>query len=74
MDDEVSFADTVFGFWEDVQNSPENSSNSSNDDDDDEEDFFTTKEKNKAFWEEQNQHLQVQFHIPQNINDIFCTF
>lgn len=59
----MSFADTVFGFWEDVQiqTSPENSSNSSNDDDDDydEEDSFTTKEKNKAFWEEQNQLLQA---------------
>ncbi|XP_061354633.1 uncharacterized protein LOC133299208 [Gastrolobium bilobum] len=59
--DDVSFADTVFGFWDDVQTSPENSSDSGNDDDvdGDEDDTFCTVEKNKAFWEEQAQLLQA---------------
>lgn len=61
-DDEVSFADTVFGFWEDFQDPPENSSNSGDDeelDDDDEDESSCSVEKNKAFWEEQNQLLKV---------------
>ncbi|CAL0303890.1 unnamed protein product [Lupinus luteus] len=60
--EEVSFADTVFGFWEDSQVHSVNSSNSSNDEEenyDDEEETFCTKEKNKAFWEEQGQLLQA---------------
>lgn len=61
--DEVSFADTVFGFWEEFQDSSENSSNSSNDeaikDDSEEDDTICTMEKYKAFWEEQDQLLKV---------------
>lgn len=54
--DEVSFADTVFGFWD--------SSNSSNDcgvdgDDDEDDENICTMENNKAFWEEQDQLLKV---------------
>ncbi|TKY45328.1 hypothetical protein E2542_SST30722 [Spatholobus suberectus] len=50
---EVSFADTVFGFWD--------SSNSSNDrdvDDDDDDENICTTENNKAFWVEQDQLLK----------------
>ncbi|PNX96112.1 hypothetical protein L195_g019313 [Trifolium pratense] len=66
--DEVSFADTVFGFWEELQDSSENSSNSSNDveinDDKDEEEEddvnnICTLEKDKSFWEEQDQLLKA---------------
>ncbi|AES89662.1 hypothetical protein MtrunA17_Chr4g0040171 [Medicago truncatula] len=60
--DEVSFADTVFGFWEEFQDSSENSSNSGNDeeiDDEEDEDSVCTIEKNKAFWEEQDQLLKA---------------
>lgn len=60
----MSFSDTVFSFWEDVNNnnnsSSENSSNSSDffyEDDDDEN--FSTMQQNKAFWDEQEQLLQV---------------
>ncbi|CAL0333860.1 unnamed protein product [Lupinus luteus] len=59
--EEVSFADTVFGFWEEFQVESENSSNSSSFDEDynnDEEESFCSNEKNKAFWEEQDQLLQ----------------
>ncbi|RDX63092.1 hypothetical protein CR513_58516, partial [Mucuna pruriens] len=51
--DEVSFADTVFGFWD--------SSNSSNDHDveEDEDETISTTENNKPFWEEQNQLLKA---------------
>ena len=57
----VSFADTVFGFWEDVQASSENSSNSGDSlDYDDENENFCTSEQNKTFWEEQEQLLQVE--------------
>lgn len=61
--DEVSFADTVFGFWEEFQDSSENSSNSgndeANDDNSEEDDSIYTVEKDKAFWEEQDQLLKV---------------
>ncbi|XP_045823938.1 uncharacterized protein LOC123916511 [Trifolium pratense] len=66
--DEVSFADTVFGFWEELQDSSENSSNSGNDveinDDEDEEEEYDvnnicTLEKDKSFWEEQDQLLKA---------------
>ncbi|XP_027347876.1 uncharacterized protein LOC113859264 [Abrus precatorius] len=59
--DEVSFDDTVFGFWEDVQVPSENSSNSGNDDEVDyeEDESFCTTEKNQAFWEEQDQLLKA---------------
>jgi len=60
--DEVSFADTVFGFWEEFQDSSGNSSNSGNDeeiDDEEDDDSICTIEKNKAFWEEQDQLLKV---------------
>jgi len=62
--DEVSFADPVFGFGEEFQDSSENSSKSSNDkeiDKDEEDDSTCTMEekKNKAFWEEQNQLLKI---------------
>lgn len=69
--DEVIFADTVFGFWEEFQDSSENSSNSSNDeeidDDDDEEedDSICPIEKNKTFWEEQDQLLKVHINLIQ---------
>ncbi|OIW06014.1 hypothetical protein TanjilG_11701 [Lupinus angustifolius] len=58
--EEVSFADTVFGFWDEFQVQSENSSNSSSFDEDynDEEESFCSDEKNKAFWEEQDQLLQ----------------
>ncbi|KAE9593010.1 hypothetical protein Lal_00029103 [Lupinus albus] len=58
--EEVSFADTVFGFWEEFQDQSENSSNSSSFDEDydDEEESFCGDEKNKAFWEEQEHLLQ----------------
>ncbi|XP_057441620.1 uncharacterized protein LOC130733459 isoform X3 [Lotus japonicus] len=63
--DEVSFADTVFGFWEDahVLVPPGNSSDSSNDEldynDEEEDGSFCNLEKNKAFWEEQEQLLKA---------------
>ncbi|CAL5212760.1 unnamed protein product [Lathyrus oleraceus] len=61
--DEVSFADTVFGFWEEFQDSSENSSNSgndeANDDNSEEDDSIYTVEKDKAFWEEQDQLLKA---------------
>lgn len=63
----VTFAETVFGFWEDVQAPSENSANSGNSLDDDgeeeEEEYesLCSVEKNKAFWEEQDQLLQVKF-------------
>lgn len=64
--DEVSFADTVFGFWEDFQDSPQNSSTSGAEDpelyDDHEDDSFSTVEKDQAFWEEQEQLLKVQYN------------
>jgi len=63
--DEVSFADTVFGFWEEFQDSSENSSNSGNDeeidDEEEDDDSICTIEKNKAFWEEQDQLLKVDY-------------
>jgi len=54
--DDVSFADTVFGFWD-----SSNSSNDRDDDDDDDDDDETicTAENGKAFWEEQYQLLKV---------------
>ncbi|KAF7822979.1 putative Sugar phosphate exchanger 2 [Senna tora] len=59
----VSFSDTVFGFWEDVQaSSSENSSDSgeSRDDENIEEDEnFCTEESNKHFWEQQYHLLQA---------------
>ncbi|CAI8617054.1 unnamed protein product [Vicia faba] len=61
--DEVSFADTVFGFWEEFQDSSENSSNSGNDeafeDNSEEDDNNCTMEKDKVFWEEQDQLLKA---------------
>lgn len=62
--DEVSFADTVFGFWEEFQDSSGNSSNSGNDeeiDDEEDGDSICIIEKNKAFWEEQDQLLKVDY-------------
>ena len=72
--EEVIFADAVFGFWEDVQALPENSSNSGNRDDfsDHDEDETVQKDNNKAFWEEQDQLLQVQFQILGNIPHTLC--
>ncbi|KAL5130826.1 hypothetical protein HKD37_12G033824 [Glycine soja] len=54
--DDVSFADTVFGFWD-----SSNSSNDRDDDDDDDDDDETicTAENGKAFWEEQYQLLKA---------------
>ncbi|KAK2381134.1 hypothetical protein QL285_068767 [Trifolium repens] len=61
--DEVNFADTVFGFWEEFQDSSENSSNSGNDEeinnDEDEDNNICTLENDKSFWEEQDQHLKA---------------
>lgn len=59
----VSFADTIFGFWEDVQVLSENSSDSDvyQDDVDDDDRSFCTEKSCKAFWEEQQQLLQVPF-------------
>jgi hypothetical protein len=65
--DEVNFADTVFGFWEEFQDSSENSSNSGNDeeinDDEDEDNNIYTLENDKSFWEEQDQLLKVQINL-----------
>ncbi|KAF7805940.1 putative Sugar phosphate exchanger 2 [Senna tora] len=62
----VSFADTVFGFWDDVKSSSENSSNSGDsdqyeDEEEEEEDDenFSTVQQNTVFWEEQDQLLQA---------------
>lgn len=67
----TSFSDLVFGFLEEdqtVQTSSENSfsSNGYNDADEDEDEDHENPfnvEENKAFWEEQDRHLQVNFHI-----------
>ncbi|RDX99630.1 hypothetical protein CR513_17296, partial [Mucuna pruriens] len=60
----LSFSDTIFGFWEDLQAPPENSSESDDplDDDDGEEEedqSLCFVEINKAFWEEQYHLLQA---------------
>ncbi|XP_027343324.1 uncharacterized protein LOC113855893 [Abrus precatorius] len=58
----LSFSDTVFGFWEDFHALPENSSSNSHDDGDnlvEEDESLCSLEKNKAFWDEQYQLLQV---------------
>ncbi|KAI9086709.1 hypothetical protein K1719_031303 [Acacia pycnantha] len=56
----MSFPDTVFSFWEDVNSSSENSSNSRDflDEDEDDENFSTLKQ-DKAFWDEQDEILQA---------------
>ena len=67
----TSFADLVFGCLEEDQtdqNSSENSftSNGYNDADEDEDEDHENPfnvEENRAFWEEQDRHLQVNFHI-----------
>ena len=53
----VSLTDMVLGFIEQVEVSPENVTSGS---DEDEENSFSVEE-NKAFWEEQDQLLQVNF-------------
>ncbi|TKY48872.1 hypothetical protein E2542_SST26294 [Spatholobus suberectus] len=68
----LSFSDTIFGFWEDLQVPPENSSDSDNplDDDDDEEEEdegLCSMEKNKAFWEEQYHLLQATLYRTSSI-------
>ncbi|KAK7263670.1 hypothetical protein RJT34_31264 [Clitoria ternatea] len=61
--DEVSFADTVFSFWDDVKALPENSSKNDDDDDDIDDNnnnkIFDITENNKAFWEEQDELLKA---------------
>ncbi|KAJ7948326.1 Protein of unknown function (DUF506) [Quillaja saponaria] len=56
----VSFSDTLFGFLEDVENSSGNSCNSNEyeDDGDYEDEKHGNVQKNKAFWEKQDQLLQ----------------
>ncbi|XP_014491687.1 uncharacterized protein LOC106754201 [Vigna radiata var. radiata] len=55
----VSFSDTVFGFWEDLQEPPEYSTNSSKLLGDDDEQLFSVENDYKAFWEKQYLLLQA---------------
>ncbi|XP_028807874.1 uncharacterized protein LOC114762549 [Neltuma alba] len=57
----MSFPDTVFAFWEDVNSSSKNSSNSGDflDEDNKEYENFGTLQHNKAYWDEQDQLLQA---------------
>jgi hypothetical protein len=76
----TSFADLVFGYLEEDQTSSENSfsSNGYNDADEDEDEDHENPfnvEENKAFWEEQDRILQVNFHIKfWHINKVFFFF
>ncbi|XP_020237609.1 uncharacterized protein LOC109816868 [Cajanus cajan] len=53
--DEVTFADTVFGFWD---SSDSISNHNDNDDDNDNDDNIFIEKNNKTFWEEQDQLLK----------------
>ncbi|BAT92293.1 uncharacterized protein HKW66_Vig0218980 [Vigna angularis] len=55
----VSFSDTVFGFWEDLQEPPENSTNSGKLLGDDDEKLCSVGNEYKAFWEKQYLLLQA---------------
>ncbi|XP_041006173.1 uncharacterized protein LOC121250969 [Juglans microcarpa x Juglans regia] len=63
-DQVTSFTDLVFGFFEEGQNSSDNSFNSDHynndeeDEDDDEDENHCNVEENQAFWKEQEQVLQ----------------
>lgn len=72
----VSFSDTVFGFWEDLQEPPEYSTNSSKLLGDDDEQLFSVENDYKAFWEKQYLLLQVQFHSQQRqlLNGFYFSF
>lgn len=76
----TSFADLVFGYLEEDQTSSENSfsSNGYNDADEDEDEDHENPfnvEENKAFWEEQDRILQVNFHIKfWHINKVFIFY
>ena len=55
----ASLADMVLGFIEEVEVSPENTTSGSDEDDEN----SCSVEENKAFWEEQDQLLQVLFQF-----------
>ncbi|CAJ1956598.1 unnamed protein product [Sphenostylis stenocarpa] len=54
----MNFSDTVFCFWEDLQDSSENSSDSGDPLGDDDESLCSVENNHKAFWEEQYHLLQ----------------
>lgn len=62
LDGMASSDDVLFGFLDEGNQSPEDFSDFNGGDDDEDDNNNCTSEDNKAFWQEQEQLLQVLFH------------